>query len=220
MNTPSAEILLPEELLHAFALPSHDSLRSAAAKRLQQAEDRLAAAERLIAEQERRIRQLEELADSDMLTGLLNRRGFERFFHAERARMQRHHGTGGYLLLIDLDLFKHINDTHGHPAGDACLKAVGHILSGFTRIVDAAARFGGDEFAVLLTQTDAARAAARLDTLRDMLNNLSVTWNGQALRLGASIGGAPLAAGVTLAAAYQEADKQLYMDKLRRKRTA
>jgi len=228
MNTPSAEILLPEELVNAFPLLSQESRRPVPTDRLRHAEDRLAEdrltedrlaeAERLIAAQERRIRQLEELADTDMLTGLMNRRGFERFFGAELARMRRHHSTGGYLLLIDLDFFKQINDTHGHPAGDACLKAVGKILSGFTRIVDAAGRFGGDEFAVLLTQTDADRAAARIETLRDVLGDLTVAWNGQALRLGASIGGAPVRKDSTPEAAYHEADKRLYMDKLRRKR--
>lgn len=219
MNTPSADILLPEELVNAFnLLPQESRRRPGMADQLRHAEDRLAEAERLIAEQERRIRQLEELADTDMLTGLMNRRGFERFFGAELARMQRHHSAGSYLLLIDLDLFKQINDEYGHQAGDACLKAVAKILTGSTRIVDASGRFGGDEFAVLLTQTDADRASERIQTLRDLLNSITVEWNSKTLRLGASIGGAPIRKDSTLEAAYHEADKRLYMDKLSRKR--
>jgi diguanylate cyclase (GGDEF)-like protein len=219
MNTPSAEILLPEELVNAFTLlPQEHRRRPPMIDQLRHTEDRLAEAERLIAEQERRIRQLEELADTDMLSGLMNRRGFERFFGTELARMQRHHSEGSYLLLIDLDLFKKINDEYGHQAGDACLKEVAKILTGSTRIVDASARFGGDEFAVLLTQTDADRAAERIQTLRDLLNSITVEWNGKTLRLGASIGGAPVRKDSTLEAAYREADKRLYMDKHNRKR--
>lgn len=221
MNTPSADLLLPEELLNPFnLLPAPTPRRKhSAAIQLRHTEDRLAEAERMIAEQERRIRQLEELADSDALTGLLNRRGFERFFGAELARMQRYHSEGGYLLLIDLDLFKQINDKYGHQAGDACLKAVSKLLTGATRIVDGAARFGGDEFAVLLTQTDADRAAERIQTLRDLLNNIVVEWKGATLRLSASIGGAPVRPDSTLESAYREADKRLYMDKHSRKQT-
>ena len=220
MNTPSADILLPEELVSAFNfLPQDSHRRPSMAAQLRHAEDRLAEAERLIAEHERRIRQLEELADTDMLTGLMNRRGFEHFFGTELARMQRHHSNGSYLLVIDLDLFKQINDEYGHQAGDACLKEVAKILTGATRIVDAAARFGGDEFAVLLTQTDADRAAERIQTLRDLLNSITVEWKGQTLRLGASIGGAPVRRDSTLESAYREADKRLYMDKHNRKRT-
>ena len=221
MNTPSADLLLPEELINAFnLLPAPTPRRThSAAIQLRHTEDRLAEAERMIAEQERRIRQLEELADSDALTCLLNRRGFERFFGAELARMQRYHSEGGYLLLIDLDLFKQINDEYGHQAGDACLKAVSKLLTGATRIVDGSARFGGDEFAVLLTQTDADRAAERIQTLRDLLNNIVVEWKGATLRLGASIGGAPVRPDSTLESAYREADKRLYMDKHSRKKT-
>jgi len=219
MNTPSADILLPEELVNAFnLLPQENRRRHALADQLRHAEDRLVEAERLIAEQERRIRQLEELADTDMLSGLMNRRGFERFFGTELARMQRHHSKGSYLLLIDLDMFKQINDEYGHQAGDACLKEVAKILTGSTRIADASARFGGDEFAVLLTQTDAGRAAERIRTLHDLLNNITVAWNGKTLRIGASIGGAPVHKNSTLETAYLEADKRLYIDKLNRKR--
>ena len=68
---------------------------------------------------EKKIRELEELALTDPVTGLMNRRGFEQFFAREHARMRRHETPGSVLLLFDLDKFKEINDTHGHQAGDA-----------------------------------------------------------------------------------------------------
>jgi len=220
MTTPAAEIALNEDLLSAFALLPEPMRRpqTRAAAMLRDTEDRLVQAERLIAEQERRIRQLEDLADSDALTSLLNRRGFQKFFDNETARMNRYKTEGSYLLLIDLDLFKQINDQYGHQAGDACLTAVAKLLTGSTRMVDGVARFGGDEFAVLLTQTSADRAAERIQTLRDLLNNLTVEWKGQLLRIGASLGGAAVKDSAAYDAAYREADARLYLDKNSKKK--
>ncbi len=220
MTTPSAELALNEDLMSAFALLPEPMRRpqTRAAAMLRDTEDRLVLAERLIAEQERRIRQLEDLADSDALTSLLNRRGFQKFFDNEAARMSRYKTEGSYLLLIDLDLFKEINDKYGHQAGDACLAAVAKLLTGSTRVVDGVARFGGDEFAVLLTQTNADRAAERIQTLSNLLNNLTVEWKGQLLRIGASIGGAPVKDSAAYDVAYREADARLYLDKNSKKK--
>src|SRR5690606_27008570 len=86
-------------------------------------------AEQLIAKQEARIRQLENLADTDCLTGLLNRRGFERLYAREQACMQRRGNCGAIFVLVDLDAFKSINDSCGHLAGDTCLRMVAGKLS-------------------------------------------------------------------------------------------
>ena len=93
----------------------------------------------------------------DALTGLQNRRAFDRHLQSELSRLHRH---GGQLTvcLIDLDRFKQVNDVHGHGAGDAVLRAVaGHLAQ--TRGEDAVFRLGGDEFAVILVQADRADAA-------------------------------------------------------------
>ena len=104
--------------------------------------------------------QLEQLAYYDGLTGLANRRLFNDDLRHLMAQAQRN-GLGLYLLLIDLDHFKQINDTQGHDAGDAVLKAVSACLAGALRESDRAARLGGDEFAVLLPDTaDPAAAEA------------------------------------------------------------
>ncbi len=104
------------------------------------------------------------LATRDELTGLLNRREFDRVLEEERERALRFgHPLG--LIMIDVDRFKAINDAHGHPVGDAVLREVARLLGREVRTVDRVARFGGEEFAVLLVQTDATSTidvAARL----------------------------------------------------------
>ena len=107
---------------------------------------------------------LRRLATRDQLTSLLNRREFDRIISEERDRALRfNHGLG--LIMVDIDHFKSINDTHGHPAGDAVLREVARRLIEVVRTVDRVARFGGEEFAVVLMQTnpaDAADAARRI----------------------------------------------------------
>jgi diguanylate cyclase (GGDEF)-like protein len=98
----------------------------------------------------------EEAAFTDHLTGLANRRRFERQLKRESARTGRY-GHPFCLLLIDVDNFKPINDAHGHEAGDDTLRRVGNALQAGTRGIDTTARIGGDEFAVILTETDLAR---------------------------------------------------------------
>jgi diguanylate cyclase (GGDEF)-like protein len=95
----------------------------------------------------------EELAFTDHLTGLANRRRFERQLEREVARTLRY-GHPFSLLLLDIDHFKLVNDTHGHEAGDEALTRLGRTLQEGTRGIDLAARVGGEEFAIILTETD------------------------------------------------------------------
>lgn len=223
MTAPLAEVAVTDTAaVHSAALPFDMTvkhrLHSTTAALLSDAQSRLSAAEKMIAAQEQRIRELEALASSDTLTGLLNRRGFENFFTQTRARHQRNHkGPAGCLLLIDLDRFKHINDTCGHHAGDACLKKVAEILTANLRVLDGIARFGGDEFAVLLPDTDAKTAQTRLETLRAALNHIELEYHGQMLHFGASLGAADVDADSSPADIYCRADAALYADKLRRR---
>ncbi|TCS60363.1 GGDEF domain-containing protein [Varunaivibrio sulfuroxidans] len=143
--------------------------------------------ERILAQQTARIGELEKAVDTDILTGLLNRRGFE----AELSRIlssARRFDEEGVLVYIDLDAFKPVNDTYGHAAGDEVLRRVGAILRKNVRETDSIGRVGGDEFAVVLTRTDhqnGIRCAKGLDTL---LNTAHITWQGQEIPLRASLG--------------------------------
>ncbi|MEZ0225101.1 MAG: GGDEF domain-containing protein [Alphaproteobacteria bacterium] len=184
---------------------------------LKDAYDQIEAAERRLAEYESRIKQLEELAATDPLTGLMNRRGFEKFVEHEMARIRRLHSPGALFVLIDLDKFKPLNDLYGHQAGDACLRLVADQLIKSIRVVDGAARFGGDEFALLLTQTDPEKAQVRVNQVRDTLNNLTLIWEGDELHFGASIGCVPVSADSAYAKTYQGADRALYADKKARR---
>ena len=164
-------------------------------------------------------RELESLASSDALTSLLNRRGFENFFMQELARTRRHNTFGSVMLLIDLDKFKEINDTYGHQAGDACLKKVADCLLKNVRSVDAAARIGGDEFAVMLSHTDPEKAANCVHQIKRALNGLQTVWNGITIHISASVGIKHVSENSSFEIAYLAADKALYNDKKNRKQS-
>jgi diguanylate cyclase (GGDEF)-like protein/putative nucleotidyltransferase with HDIG domain len=99
------------------------------------------------------VGQLGHAAKTDWLTGVLNRRGFQDALDAELARTARRPGPTT-LLIVDLDHFKQLNDRDGHGAGDAALRAMGAVLATTKRQIDAAGRLGGEEFALLLPDTD------------------------------------------------------------------
>jgi diguanylate cyclase (GGDEF)-like protein/PAS domain S-box-containing protein len=117
---------------------------------------------------------LAAMARTDALTGLVNRRGFDEALAAEIARVRRA-GTSVGLLLVDVDRFKAYNDTYGHPAGDACLKAVADCLKAtLRRPGDVAARYGGEEFAAILPETTAAGVLHIAETLREAVAALAM----------------------------------------------
>ena len=134
--------------------------------------------------------QLRDLASLDQLTGLLNRREFQSAIDSEWERHLRY-GTGLALVLVDLDNFKSVNDTHGHSGGDEVLSWISRILKSNVRTVDRCFRFGGDEFACLLSDSDelhAAHCGARLvATLADLEIPLS---DGTRVSVRVSAGGA------------------------------
>jgi two-component system cell cycle response regulator len=96
---------------------------------------------------------LHRLATRDELTGLLNRREFDRILAEEEERARRFGRSLG-IVLLDLDHFKNVNDTYGHPAGDAVIRAAAARLTASVRTVDRVARYGGEEFAVMLAEVD------------------------------------------------------------------
>jgi diguanylate cyclase (GGDEF)-like protein len=185
---------------------------------LSRAGARLQAAEQRIAAMEKKIDELENLSTTDYVTGLLNRRGFEKFFAQEVARTRRYKTPGSVLLLFDLDRFKEINDTHGHLAGDACLKKVGECLTKRLRNLDGAARIGGDEFAVLLSYTNPEKAAQCIDDIKKILNDVQVEWAHKKLHFSASVGSGYVSGETKYEDACREADEALYDNKKKKKR--
>ena len=192
--------------------------QSATIALLKHAQGQLDASEKRIAEMDRRIRELEDLAATDPLTGLMNRRGFEKFFEMEQARIRRRHSPGALLILIDLDLFKPINDTYGHLAGDACLQEISKKMLLSIRMLDGAARLGGDEFALLLTQLDPEKEALYMEKFSGLLDSVSFEWQGTTINFGATIGTAHVTADTSYADVYNAADADLYKNKKERKR--
>ncbi len=132
---------------------------------------------------------------TDFLTGWHNRRYLQQRLKEELARAQRRGGTIA-CLMIDIDRFKSINDGYGHLAGDAALKEVAHRVEGQIRSMDTAARFGGDELAILLPETTQAEAAHLAERIREVIAAAPFSLNSQIIRnLTISIGVAALAPG-------------------------
>jgi diguanylate cyclase (GGDEF)-like protein len=111
------------------------------------------------------VRRLEEQSMTDALTGLGNRRWFDERMRIESDRAERA-GEALSLLLVDVDHFKRINDTYGHPAGDAVLREMSALLLAALRKYDCPARVGGEEFAVILPRTGADKALGVAQRLR------------------------------------------------------
>ncbi|RFP25658.1 CHASE domain-containing protein [Duganella sp. BJB476] len=119
-----------------------------------------------VTERRRMHDELRVLATTDFLTGLPNRREFMRRLEDEHARLQRDLGACAAVLLLDIDHFKHINDEHGHAAGDAVLRQLGALLQEGQRKTDMLGRIGGEEFALLLPGTELDAAALHAERLR------------------------------------------------------
>ena len=119
-----------------------------------------------------RDEKLVELANNDSLTGLFNRRRFIEELKKEVENVMRH-GRSSALLFIDLDQFKYVNDACGHPAGDRLIRKVADELDRSTRSGDIVARFGGDEFAVLVRRTDVDGARSAAETILENMRRIA-----------------------------------------------
>jgi len=163
-----------------------------------------------------RIQDLETLVDIDPLTDALNRRGFERELKRSLAYVKRYAARAA-LIYVDLDSFKPVNDRHGHNAGDAVLKAVAASLVRNVRASDLVARYGGDEFVVLLWNADEAAADAKARALEAAVYATRVQWGSSSFVVGASAGVAALGALDTPDEVLARADAAMYARKRERK---
>lgn len=148
----------------------------------------------------------------DPLTDLLNRRGFVAEVEAERNRVDRGAQAFG-LLLLDVDFFKRFNDDHGHACGDQVLCEVARVLETQTREVDRVGRWGGEEFLILLPETDVDGLARVAEKLRAAIAARVVECEGRQLGVTATFGAALLRDGETFEACLERADQALYFGK-------
>lgn len=130
---------------------------------------------------------LEEMSIRDGLTGIYNRRHLENQLASEFDRVRRYGGILS-IILFDLDHFKNINDTYGHLAGDEVLKSISSRLEAVLRNSDIAGRYGGEEFTVILPNTDAEGAAILAERLRKEVEESEIIYDGQKIPVTISIG--------------------------------
>ena len=169
-----------------------------------------------LVDQSRRISFLEQLAHSDELTGLHNRRAFLSELRLSLANARRY-GETGAVIFVDLDHFKEINDVHGHAAGDAVLRQVSSLLRDLVRETDLVGRLGGDEFAILLTRTNPENAFRRARIIERALHRAIATHGDIALPISASFGIEMYTGRDDEAALLDRADQAMYRRKRERK---
>jgi diguanylate cyclase (GGDEF)-like protein len=165
-----------------------------------------------IARLENRIADLDRLAHHDSLVPLLNRRGFTRQLEKLIDRTNRY-GDGGAMLFIDVDGLKMLNDSFGHHAGDAALVHLAKLLIGGVRHSDCVARFGGDEFAILLERVTADEANETAARLADLIAGTEFRHDGHGIPLSAAIGIAMIDRGDRAEQVLIRADRAMYEEK-------
>jgi two-component system, cell cycle response regulator len=181
----------------------------------QELQARLIVGERILDLQDGLIAAKEELrfrATHDSLTGLSNRGVALDAIEREHSRLLRGGSTFG-VILADLDHFKHVNDTHGHLCGDAILQETARRLAGCTRRYDVVGRYGGEEFLVVVPETDESGTRSFAERIRAVLENDAFVTEWGKLRITASIGAVVSSPFVQPTVLVQLADEALYRAK-------
>ncbi|MFL0798154.1 MAG: sensor domain-containing diguanylate cyclase [Cellvibrionaceae bacterium] len=168
--------------------------------------------EELNSKLQQRVETLGNMATRDQLTGLYNFGYFEEQLNRRVEECRRHSVQSLALLLLDVDHFKHFNDTYGHQAGNEVLKAVGKCMAEQTRRVDIVCRYGGEEFATILPMCSQEKALECAERIRKAISALRFTFEGESVRVTVSLGVASL--GKESATEFIEAaDSALYRAK-------
>jgi two-component system cell cycle response regulator len=141
--------------------------------------------------EERALQTMYESAHRDALTGVFNRKHLDERLDTELAYAQRHQ-TELAIILIDVDFFKKVNDSHGHLAGDAVLRHIGALLARTVRTEDVVARYGGEEFVVVARDVPIGKACAVAERIRQTIEQAVLPFEGKELRVTASSGVATL----------------------------
>ena len=152
------------------------------------------------------------MAVTDGLTNLANRKQLDNLLEEEIPRARRY-GHPLSLLMLDIDHFKHINDTHGHLTGDAVLRSLAGVLQQRLRPSDRLGRYGGEEFCVILPETTLMNAALIAESLRERVEASDLLAEDSNIRVTVSIGAATLSETMSAVELYQAADDMLYKAK-------
>jgi len=172
-----------------------------------------------LASAKQRLDEVETLADEDALVPATNRRAFVRELNRVISFCERY-GAPCSMLYFDLNDLKKINDEYGHAAGDAALKHFTEILRHNVRESDVIGRIGGDEFAVILLNSDEEASRAKAQALHQRLESSPLHWDGTDIYLNAAHGVFAFRPGVDANQAMAEADKAMYAEKRRLKEKA
>lgn len=192
---PRIETELPDEQDSIEALSDENSLLRAS-----------------LAEMRERLQELEQIADTDTLTPLPNRRRFLRELDRVLSQADRH-GTPAAVLYVDLNSLKAVNDRHGHLAGDAALIHVARLLQSLIRTSDIVARIGGDEFGLILDHLDHNSAIETAERLARCIAETPLDVGGAVISLRAAIGVATILPGDAADDVMHRADRNMYLAK-------
>lgn len=158
-------------------------------------------------------KQLQQMSRVDGLTGLFNRRYWEERFNEEHKRMSRN-SSDGTVIMLDIDHFKAVNDNYGHPAGDHVIKMLAKIIKKSVRETDVCGRYGGEEFAILLPETDAKSAKIVAERIRGVTEKYTCVHEGTEINFTVSLGLAEFHQTYKSHMAWlEQADQALYMSK-------
>lgn len=150
-----------------------------------------------------------EKAYIDPLTGVSNRAAFDKAL-AQECKLAQRHGHALTLMMLDIDHFKQINDTHGHIGGDVALNTFAMCINEYVRSSDALFRYGGEEFAIILRNTELDGAALLAERMRNKIENMQFQYESVKLSITVSIGVAPFIKGENSQELIERADKLLY----------
>lgn len=178
---------------------------NAAVALLKRAHDMIVRAEDTIIGQDIRIAALQDIVTIDEVTGLYNRRGFFGAFSRELALCERGLSMGGLLVSVEIDNHKVMGESHGTMAADACMRLAARALESDIRAMDAAARTGADEFALMLSNTTKKDAAGRVQDIGWRLNNLSLAWYGDVIPVRAGMSLRPYGKGDRIEGFFSDA---------------
>jgi diguanylate cyclase len=204
LNRILQDVMQDTRIAQTEALRSRDEML-AAKQEVQDAETR-------IQELEGKLAELSELVREDQLTGSLNRRGLDEVFEREVSRSERRKAPL-CIAMLDLDDFKKLNDTHGHTAGDHALIHLVKVVKDTLRTMDVIARFGGEEFMIVLPETPLEDAIQTVTRVQRELTKQIFLYNNQRLLITFSAGVALYATGESQESIIKRADEALYRAK-------